>query len=75
MLDSGEYEEVLHISGSPRRHYALTNDHEYFAEATEAWFGTNDFHPFVRPELVEIDPVGAALMQRVWSPEHAEDES
>ncbi len=75
MLNSGDYEEVLHISGSPRRHYALTNDHEYFAEATEALFGTNDFHPFVRPELVETDPLGAALMQRMWYPEHVEDGS
>jgi hypothetical protein len=67
-VDSGDYEEVLHISGAPRRHYALTNDHEYFAEATEAWFGTNDFHPFVRAELIQVDPVGADLMERIWEP-------
>ena len=24
---------------------------EYFAEASEAFFGTNDFYPFVRAEL------------------------
>ena len=26
-----------------------------FAESTEAFFGTNDFYPFVRPELKEHD--------------------
>ena len=67
-VDSGDYEEVLHISGSPRRHYALTNDHEYFAETTEAWFGTNDFHPFVRAELIQVDPDGAELIESLWNP-------
>ena len=62
----GDYEQVLHISGKPRRHYALTNDHEYFAETTEAYFGTNDFHPYVRSELQQIDPKGAMLMEQVW---------
>ena len=35
--------------------YALTSATEYFAESTEAFFGTNDFYPFVRPELKEHD--------------------
>ena len=47
----GAYDEVLHVSGRERRHYALTDPMEYFAEATEAFFGTNDFYPFVRAEL------------------------
>ncbi len=41
---------------------------EYFAEATEAYFGVNDFFPFVRAELKAYDPVGFALMEAVWGP-------
>ena len=66
MLESGTFDEVQHISGASRRHYALTDPMEYFAEATEALYGTNDFHPFVRSELVEIDPKGAELVRACW---------
>ena len=65
-VDAGDFDQVLHASGTPRRHYALTNDKEYFAETTEAYFGTNDFHPFVRAELQQVDPRGHALMQATW---------
>ena len=50
------YESVLRINGKRDRHYALNNEKEYFAEATEAFFGTNDFYPFTRAELKEHDP-------------------
>jgi hypothetical protein len=60
------YERVLRWNARSERHYALTNQMEYFAEATEAYFGTNDFFPFVRPELQTFDPDGYALMERVW---------
>ncbi len=65
-VDAGDFDRVLHASGAPRRHYALTNDKEYFAETTEAYFGTNDFHPFVRAELQQADPRGHALMESTW---------
>ena len=66
MVDAGSYDEVGHISGNPRRHYALTNPMEYFAETTEALYGTNDFHPYVRSELEAIDPDGFALVRGLW---------
>ncbi len=66
MKDAGTYERVGHISGTPRRHYALTNQMEWFAETTEAYFGTNDFHPYVRSELMWVDPDGHRLMKRIW---------
>ena len=31
---------------------------EYFAELSEAYFGTNDFYPFVRGELQTTRPAG-----------------
>ena len=39
---------------------------EYFAEATEAYFGANDFYPFVRAELKEHYQKRYALMERLW---------
>jgi hypothetical protein len=63
---SGSYVKVLHAGGREVRHYALTNDQEWFAEATEAYFGTNDFHPFVRAELRQVDPAGHAELVRIW---------
>ena len=60
------YDSVLRINGRHERHYALTNAKEYFAETTEAFFGTNDFYPFVRAELREHDPAMFALLCEVW---------
>lgn len=63
---SGKYDEVKHVSGEPRRHYALSNDREYFAELTESYFGKNDFEPFTRDELRAFDPDGYAMIERLW---------
>ncbi len=62
----GQYESVLHIRGQNARHYALTDHKEYFAEGTEAYFGGNDFYPFVRSELQEHDPLLHQLLQEIW---------
>lgn len=62
----GNYESVLYYNGEHRRAYALNNQQEYFAEASEAFFGTNDFYPFVRAELKEHDPEMFAVLQEVW---------
>jgi hypothetical protein len=64
---SGLYDDVLHISGERRKHYALENQKEFFAEMTEAYFGTNDFYPFVRAELKECDPETFKLLEEVWT--------
>jgi hypothetical protein len=60
------YDEVMRYNGKMVRHYALTNQMEYFAESTEAYFGTNDFFPFVRAELRKFDPETDALMEKLW---------
>jgi Mlc titration factor MtfA (ptsG expression regulator) len=64
--DSGKYEKVLHISGNMRRHYALTDPKEFFAEMTEAFFGTNDFYPFVHGELKKELPEVHQLLDEIW---------
>ncbi len=60
------YDEVLLYTGQKVRHYGLTNHKEYFAESTEAYFGVNDFYPFVRAELKEHDPTMFALLEKIW---------
>src|SRR5262249_39055788 len=63
---SGKYDSVLRFNGKHERHYAMNNEKEYFAEATEAFFGTNDFYTFVRAELKEHDPEMFELLGRLW---------
>lgn len=64
--DKRLYDAVLRNSGRTERAYALTNRMEYFAECSEAFFGTNDFYPFVRPELKVHDPDGYEMMKAAW---------
>lgn len=63
---SKAYDQVRQFAGRMVRHYALNNDQEYFAEATEAYFGTNDYYPFVRSELKTHDPTVFELLGQVW---------
>lgn len=66
--EKGIYEEVLLYTGRPVRHYGLTNHKEYFAECTEAYFGRNDFFPFVNAELETYDPRIWNLLEAIWGP-------
>jgi hypothetical protein len=65
-VEEGRYETVLQFDGREDRAYALENDSEYFAEGTEAFFGTNDAYPFVRAELLRHDPKLFEVLQEVW---------
>lgn len=65
-LDTGRYDSVSYHDGSLVRAYALTDSSEYFAELTEAYFGLNDFYPFVRADISDHDPDGYAIMLRSW---------
>jgi dipeptidyl aminopeptidase/acylaminoacyl peptidase len=67
----GRYERVSRRDAKGRlavaRAYAMNNAAEYFAEGSEAWFGVNDFQPFERRELQQMDPQLAGLMPELWS--------
>ncbi len=63
---SGSYEKVMRNNGREVRAYALTNEGEYFAELSEAFFGTNDFFPFVHEELRRHDPFMHDLLHELW---------
>ena len=46
--------------------YAITNHREYFAELSEAYFGRNDYYPFVRAELEAFDLGGYGVVHSAW---------
>lgn len=63
---SGKYKSTLHINGKKTQHYGLTNEKEFFAEMTEAYFGSNDFFPFNRAELKQEEPELHELLTKIW---------
>jgi hypothetical protein len=63
-----KYTSVLTSYGPLREHYGLTNEKEFFAEMTETYFGSNDFHPFVAGQLKMEEPEIFALMAEIWGP-------
>jgi len=65
-VQSKRYESVLYYDGKKKAAYAANSPMEYFAELSEAWFGVNDFYPFVRAEVLQFDPEVAALLAKLW---------
>ena len=66
-MAAGLYDSVPYATGGSYEAYATTDHKEYFAELTEAWFWENDYYPFNRAELLEFDPVGAAVVEAAWT--------
>lgn len=67
--DAGLYDAVAYNAspeGEPQQAYAINNPVEYFAELSEAYFGLNDFYPFTCRQLEAHDPVGYAMIERLW---------
>ena len=67
----GGYDRVERRRGGGKpntfeRAYALSDDREFFAETTEAFFGRNDFFPFTADELRRHDPETFALLGKLW---------
>lgn len=65
---SGRYDYVISSLGNKQRHYALTNQKEFFAEMTETYFGSNDVYPFVAGELQSVEPEIFTLLAEIWGP-------
>ena len=65
---SGKGDEALLYNGSRVKHYGLTDQKEFFAEMTEAYFGSNDFHPFNRAQLKTEFPELYELLAEIWGP-------
>ena len=64
--DSGKYQSTLTYGGTMGKHYGLTDQKEFFSEMTEAYFGSNDFYPFVGGELKQAEPEIYKLMEEIW---------
>lgn len=62
----GRGQSTLLFDGSRTKHYGLTDHKEFFAEMTEAYFGSNDFQPFNRAELMNDHPAIFALLTDIW---------
>ena len=65
-MAAGKYQEVLLYTGQTVKHYGTTNEKEFFAEATEAYFYRNDFYPFVAAELEIYDPLTFSVLEKIW---------
>ncbi len=73
---AGIYDRVEQHRGGGRpaafvRAYAMTNEKEYFAESTEAYFSRNDFFPFTREELQSHDPRMVRVLEVAWGADAA----
>lgn len=74
--DSGTYDSVERFTGRKMvtdKAYAMSNPQEYFAEATEAFFGKNDFYPFNNAELKKHDPQMYELLSTLWGADDSAD--
>jgi hypothetical protein len=68
---AGLYDKVEqhHGNGRPNslgRAYAMSDEKEYFAETSEAYFSRNDFFPFTRDELAAHDPRMLRVLETAW---------
>lgn len=68
---AGTYDAVKRWTGEkfvekPSKAYAMTNQMEYFAETTEAYFDRNDMEPFNRAELQAKDPSMLKVLAKIW---------
>ena len=65
-MKAKRYESVLRSNGKKEKAYAATNSMEFFAEASEAYFGINDFYPINRADLQQHDPETFETVKRLW---------
>ena len=63
---SKTYDSVLYFSGRKHRGYGMENPMVYFAELSDAFYGTNDMYPFVRIEVKAHDPGGCKPLRKLW---------
>jgi hypothetical protein len=74
-MKQGLYHDVKDDQGMKLdKAYAATNQLEYFAELSCMYFVGCNYQPFNRKELKEYDPVGYAMIEKMWrvKPEKAD---
>lgn len=70
VIANGSYDSVQRNDGKTERAYGMNNHKEYFAESSEAFFGTNDFYPFNRVQLKLHDPGMFDVLSEAWQAAH-----
>ena len=65
-MNAQRYESVLRNNGKKEKAYAATNPMEFFAEASEAYFGTNDFYPVDRTDLGAMTRRPSEVIKKLW---------
>jgi hypothetical protein len=60
------YKQALERKYVDRDAYAATNEMEFFAEMTCAYYDQLDYHPKTRAALQKLDPVTFKVMEDVW---------
>ncbi|HYG75722.1 MAG TPA: zinc-dependent peptidase [Planctomycetota bacterium] len=71
------YENVKDLNGKTlEKAYAATNQLEYFAELSCAYFWRGEYEPFDREQLRKHDPKGFEMIEAVWgiTKKHGHDE-
>jgi hypothetical protein len=64
----GTYNKVSYMKSTQKfKAYAMGNEHEYFAELSEAYFGCNDYFPYNREQLKQHDPAGYQMVHKIWN--------
>lgn len=66
LYDRVERRRTKGRSATFERAYAMTDEKEYFAEVSEAYFSRNDFFPFIRKELEAHDPRVVQVLEKAW---------
>ncbi len=69
--DSGRYRNVRDVETGKTvdSAYALVNQLEYFAGLSCVYFAKCNYQPANREELKAYDPVGYAMIRKLWKPE------
>ncbi|MFT3883249.1 MAG: hypothetical protein QM703_26800 [Gemmatales bacterium] len=66
-MKAGLYHGVKDDEGKKvAKAYAAVNQLEYFAELSSMYFVGCNYQPFSRKELAVYDPVGYAMIEKMW---------
>jgi tetratricopeptide (TPR) repeat protein len=65
-MDRNLYDTAKDVNNREIKPYARTNEREYFAELSCAYFSKLHYFPFTRDDLKKHDPVGYKMMELTW---------
>ena len=71
-MNKGLYFDIPYDHGNgsfydAEKAYATTNEYEFFAELSEAYYGQNDYFPFNLADLERYDRKSSEMIQTIWN--------